>query len=59
MLGVSMQTLGALAAGFQANGSTVALVERRLSEIAVAMDGRPHGQNEPLERPSTKRETKT
>jgi hypothetical protein len=34
-VGVHAQTLATLAAGVQANGSTVALVERRLAEISA------------------------
>ena len=32
-LGVSVQTLGAVAAGFEANGSIVSLIELRLKEL--------------------------
>jgi hypothetical protein len=34
-IGVSPQTLASLAAGIRANASTVALVERRLAELAT------------------------
>lgn len=35
-LGISVQTVASLAAGFEANGSTVELIERKLAEVAAA-----------------------
>jgi hypothetical protein len=38
-LGISVQTVASLTAGFEANGSTVELIERKLAEVVDAVAG--------------------
>lgn len=38
-MGISVQTVASLTAGFEANGSTVELIERKLAEVVDAVAG--------------------